>query len=104
MMQHPAVLESAVVGEEDQDGIVKPKAYVVLQRGYASDETMERKLKMFVKIKIAPYRHPRWICFVSELPKTGTGKTQRFKLRNAAPVTGSQETGDPGSRSQNIEY
>ena len=77
-----AVLEAAVVGEKDQDGMFKPKAYVVLRHGNIGDAAMERELKMFVKDKIAPYKHPRWISFVSELPKTATGKTQRFKLRS----------------------
>jgi len=92
LMQHPAVLEAAVVGEKDQDGMVKPKAYVVLLGGYAADEAMERELRIFVKDKIAPYKHPRWISFVSELPRTATGKTQRFKLRNATSATSGRET------------
>ena len=84
LFQHAAVLEAAVVGDRDQDGMIKPKAYVVLRHGYIGDEAMERELKAFVKDRIAPYKHPRWISFVSELPKTATGKTQRFKLRSAA--------------------
>jgi benzoate-CoA ligase family protein len=82
LFQHAAVLEAAVIAEKDQDGMIKPKAYVVLRHGNLGDEAMERELKMFVKDKIAPYKHPRWISFVSELPKTATGKTQRFKLRS----------------------
>ena len=92
LFQHAAVLEAAVVGEKDQDGMIKPKAYVVLRHGYAGDEAMERELKVFMRDKIAPYKHPRWITFVSELPKTATGKTQRFKLRNAALA---RETSEP---------
>jgi benzoate-CoA ligase family protein len=91
LFQHAAVLEAAVVGEKDQDGMIKPKAYVVLRHGYVGDEFMERELKTFVRDKIAPYKHPRWISFVSELPKTATGKTQRFKLRNATSAIGASE-------------
>ncbi|HEX4453249.1 MAG TPA: benzoate-CoA ligase family protein [Kofleriaceae bacterium] len=75
---HPAVLEAAVVGAEDQDGLIKPKAFVVTRNEVAADE-----LKAFVKDRLAPYKYPRWVEFVSELPKTATGKIQRFKLRDA---------------------
>jgi benzoate-CoA ligase len=91
LFQHAAVLDAAVVGEKDRDGMIKPKAYVVLRQGYSGDELMERELKTFVKDKIAPYKHPRCISFVSELPKTATGKTQRFKLRAAASAIGESE-------------
>ena len=77
-----AVLEVAVVGHQDEDQLVKPKAYVVLKDGHAASATLEAELKAFVKDKIAPYKYPRWIEFVSELPKTATGKIQRFKLRS----------------------
>jgi benzoate-CoA ligase family protein len=81
LTQHSAVLEAAVVGHEDNDHLVKPKAFVVLNRGYSASCSLEDELKGFVKDKIAPYKHPRWITFVPELPKTATGKIQRFKLR-----------------------
>jgi benzoate-CoA ligase len=81
LVGHPAVLEAAVVGAEDTDRLVKPKAFVVLKDGYAGAPALEAELKGFVKDKIAPYKYPRWIEFVSELPKTATGKIQRFKLR-----------------------
>jgi benzoate-CoA ligase family protein len=81
LIQHPAVLESAVVGHEDDDRLVKPKAFVVLKEGYVASSTLENELKGFIKDKIAPYKYPRWITFVPELPKTATGKIQRFKLR-----------------------
>jgi benzoate-CoA ligase len=81
LIGHPAVLESAVVGCEDTDELVKPKAFVVLKEGYAGSPALEADLKGFVKDKIAPYKYPRWIEFVSELPKTATGKIQRYKLR-----------------------
>ena len=77
-MSHAAVLEVAVIGVADADELVKPKAYVVLKPGHAvtADE-----LKTHVKQQLAPYKYPRWIEFVGELPKTATGKIQRFKLR-----------------------
>jgi benzoate-CoA ligase family protein len=80
LIKHPAVLEAAVVGHEDSDRLVKPKAFVVLKEP-AATEGLAEELKAFVKDKIAPYKYPRWIEFVPELPKTATGKIQRFKLR-----------------------
>ena len=81
LMGHPAVLEVAVVGHEDTDRLVKPKAFVVLKDGVAAATALEDELKGFVKDKLAPYKYPRWIEFVPSLPKTATGKIQRFKLR-----------------------
>ena len=81
LIGHGAVLEAAVVGQEDTDKLVKPKAYVVLKAGHNPSPALEADLKAFVKDKIAPYKYPRWIEFVPELPKTATGKIQRFKLR-----------------------
>ena len=75
---HDAVLEAAVVGHDDADGLTKPKAFVVLKPG-ASAEPAE--LQAFVKTRLAPYKYPRWVELVSELPKTATGKIQRYKLR-----------------------
>jgi len=69
------------VGHEDTDRLVKPKAFVVLKDGTAAAPGLEAELKGFVKDKLAPYKYPRWIEFVTELPKTATGKIQRFKLR-----------------------
>jgi benzoate-CoA ligase family protein len=83
LIQHPAVLEAAVVGHEDDDRLVKPRAFVVLQEGLSASPALEDELKTFVKDKIAPYKYPRWITFLSELPKTATGKIQRFKLRQS---------------------
>ncbi|MEJ7686156.1 MAG: benzoate-CoA ligase family protein [Variovorax sp.] len=78
LMQHPAVLEAAVIGKQDADGLTKTKAYVVLKSGRsATDE----ELKAFVKERLAPYKYPRFVEFVDELPKTATGKIQRFRLR-----------------------
>ena len=81
LIRHPAVLEAAVVGKEDSDRLVKPQAFVVLKEPAAASATLVDELKGFVKDKIAPYKYPRWIEFVPELPKTATGKIQRFKLR-----------------------
>jgi len=81
LVGHPAVLEVAVVGHEDTDRLVKPKAFVVLKEGSVAATGLEAELKLFVKDKLAPYKYPRWIEFVPALPKTATGKIQRFKLR-----------------------
>ncbi len=83
LMQHPAVLECAVIGVEDAEGLLKTKAFVVLQTGQKTDEAA---LKAFVKEHLAPYKYPRSIEFVDELPKTATGKIQRFRLREQERV------------------
>jgi len=87
LAEHPAVVEAGVVGAEDQDGLVKPLAFVVLARGHAESSALEAELKAFVKQRLAPYKYPRWIVFAAELPKTATGKIQRFKLRDIAKRT-----------------
>jgi benzoate-CoA ligase len=84
LTQHPAVLESAVVGVADADALIKPKAYIVLRDPTQVDDKLVAELKQFVKDRAAPFKYPRWIEFVSELPKTATGKTQRYKLRERA--------------------
>lgn len=81
LLEHQAVLEAAVVGAEDNDALVKPKAYVVLRQGHSASPQLATALQDFVKSKIASYKYPRWIEFIDELPKTATGKMQRFKLR-----------------------
>jgi len=78
LVSHEAVLEAAVVGKEDEQKLVKPKAFVVLKPG--KQATIE-ELQEYVKSKLAPYKYPRWVEFATELPKTATGKIQRFKLR-----------------------
>lgn len=78
LVQHPAVLEAAVIGVPDAEGLTKTKAFVVLKPGGAATAD---ELKAFVKDKLAPYKYPRMIEFVPDLPKTATGKIQRFKLR-----------------------
>ncbi|MEO8652925.1 MAG: benzoate-CoA ligase family protein, partial [Ramlibacter sp.] len=78
LVQHPAVLEAAVIGTQDAEGLTKTKAFVVLKDGAVATES---DLKAFVKDRLAPYKYPRLIEFVDELPKTATGKIQRFRLR-----------------------
>jgi benzoate-CoA ligase len=79
LVQHPAVLEAAVIGKEDAEGLTKTKAFVVFKPGHSVGED---ELKAFVKERLAPYKYPRFWEFVGELPKTATGKIQRFKLRD----------------------
>lgn len=82
LMSHPAVLECGVVGAPDAEGLVKPKAYVVLRAGYDGTDALQEELIGYVKERIAVYKYPRWIIFVDQLPKTATGKIQRYKLRD----------------------
>jgi len=79
LVQHPAVLEAAVIGVPDGNGLTRTKAFVVLKPGAAAGED---ELKAFVKDRLAPYKYPRMIEFLPELPKTATGKIQRFRLRD----------------------
>ena len=89
LVQHPAVLEAAVIGVPDDEGLTRAKAYVVLKPGqHVSDD----ELKAFVKERLAPYKYPRQIEFIAELPKTATGKIQRFRLRDE----GSRGSMSPG--------
>lgn len=81
LITHEAVLEAAVVGIEDEERLIKPKAFVVLKPGFGPGEAMRQTLQAHVKGMLAPYKYPRWIEFVEDLPKTATGKIQRFKLR-----------------------
>jgi 4-hydroxybenzoate-CoA ligase len=83
LITHPAVLEAAVVPEADPEGLLKPKAFVVL-RADANTNGLHEALKEHVKQKIGPWKYPRWIDVVDSLPKTATGKIQRFKLRDGA--------------------
>ena len=75
---HPAVLEAAVVGHEDEQGLTKPRAFVVLKQGA---EVSVEALQAHVKAAAGPWKYPRWVEMVDDLPKTATGKIQRFKLR-----------------------
>jgi benzoate-CoA ligase len=81
VLAHPAVLECAVVGATDTDGLMKPKAFVVLRPGLAPTHETARDIQAFVKANIAPFKYPRWVELVAEIPKTATGKIQRFRLR-----------------------
>jgi len=81
LITHEAVLEAAVVGAEDENKLVKPKAFVVLKPGQSGSDALKSALQQHVKSKLAPHKYPRWIEFLNELPKTATGKIQRFKLR-----------------------
>ncbi|MCW8944234.1 MAG: benzoate-CoA ligase family protein [Sedimenticola sp.] len=82
IIAHPAVLECAVVAATDPENLVKPKAYVVLKSGQQPSNEMADEIKQYVKTTLAPYKYPRWVEFIDELPKTATGKIKRFKLRN----------------------
>ncbi len=81
LISHEAILEAAVVGKEDDDGLVKPKAFIVLQDGFVANDVLFASLKDHVKAAAGPWKYPRWIEARQDLPKTATGKIQRFKLR-----------------------
>ena len=84
LLEHPAVLEVAVTGRADHDGLVKPKATVVLKSEYRPSEELKGELQALVRERLTPNKYPRWVEFVDDLPKTVTGKIQRFKLRPAS--------------------
>jgi benzoate-CoA ligase family protein len=91
LVEHPAVLEAAVVGRPDESELFKPEAWIVLKdpaagAGAERRAALERELLAHVKAALAPYKYPRWWRFVPELPKTATGKIQRYKLRQPAPA------------------
>lgn len=81
LIAHPAVREAAVIAREDANKLTKPAAYVVLKPGFSSNEELIRALQDWVTKRLEAYKRPRWITFLSDLPKTSTGKLQRFKLR-----------------------
>jgi benzoate-CoA ligase len=81
ILAHDAVVECAVVGAADADGLIKPKAFVVVRAGVAPGPELARSIQTFVRERIAPYKYPRWVEFLESLPKTATGKIQRFRLR-----------------------
>jgi len=81
LSQHPAVLECAVVGAPDAKDLIKPKAFVILRNGYKKTEELKEELKKWVLDRQAKFKYPRWVEFVDELPKSATGKIQRFRLR-----------------------
>jgi benzoate-CoA ligase len=99
LITHSAVLEAAVIGKADEEDLIKPLAFVVLKPGQAPSEALAEELRHHVKTRLAPYKYPRWIEFTDELPKTATGKIQRFKLRQRVagihgrpPLAGASET------------
>jgi benzoate-CoA ligase len=85
LITHESVLEAAVVGRMDADRLTKPVAYVVVKPGAQADAALAEALKAHVKSRLAPFKYPRWIEFMPELPKTATGKIQRYKLRELHP-------------------
>jgi 4-hydroxybenzoate-CoA ligase len=81
LVSHEAVREAAVIGKEDADGLIKPKAFVVLRNGYAADEHLFEALRAHVKAHAGAWKHPRWFAVRTDLPRTPTGKIQRYVLR-----------------------
>ena len=81
LISHEAVLEAAVIGKTDGDGLTRPKAFIVLKNGYGADEQLFEALRLHVKERAGPWKYPRWIDVRPDLPRTATGKIQRFKLR-----------------------
>jgi 4-hydroxybenzoate-CoA ligase len=92
LISHDAVLEAAVIPKEDSDGLIKPKAFVVLKNGHANDETLLHALKEHVKARAGTWKYPRWIELRSDLPRTATGKVQRYKLREEEARRGAAST------------
>ena len=80
-MEHPAVAETAVIGKPDPERTELIKAFVVLKPGYSSDDQLGEELKFFVKKRLAAHAYPREVEFLADLPKTPSGKIQRFVLR-----------------------
>jgi benzoate-CoA ligase family protein len=89
---HPAVLECGVVGREDHDRLIKPAAFVVVRPGAAATPELGAELQQFVRERLAEYKRPRWVEFLPELPKTATGKIQRFRLREMAGLNSQVST------------
>jgi 4-hydroxybenzoate-CoA ligase len=90
LVSHPAVLEAAVVAKEDEEGLTKPKAFIVLKSGVKPGERLFEELKTHVKKRAGIWKYPRWIDVRAELPKTATGKIQRFKLREEDAAAGAE--------------
>jgi benzoate-CoA ligase len=87
LLEHPAVLECGVGSRSDRDGLVKPFAFVVLRQGIPPTPELKHELQQFACTRLAEYKRPRWFAFVGELPKTATGKIQRYRLRDVAAAT-----------------
>ncbi len=107
---HPSVAEAAVVGAADADGLVKPKAFVVLQEGINGSPDLASELKAFVKSRLSPFKYPRWIDFCAALPRNAIGKIQRFKLRapatagKARPVSESERAKGKARAAKTLEH
>ena len=84
LLEHPAVLEAAVIGRRDADGLTRPHAFCVLKEGLTPPPSLEQELADLVRRRLAGYKAPRRVEVVAELPKTATGKIQRFRLRDGA--------------------
>jgi 4-hydroxybenzoate-CoA ligase len=93
LVSHDAVLEAAVIGTEDHDGLIKPKAFLVLKPGHQADERLFEDLKDHVKQRAGVWKYPRWFEVRADLPKTATGKIQRFKLREENAATAAADAG-----------
>jgi benzoate-CoA ligase len=102
LVAHEAVWEAAVIGAEDDEGLIKPLAFVVTNVGHVGDSTLEAELKEYVKNVLSPYKYPRWIEFVDALPRGPGGKLLRYKLRPARrsrrAETGADRTPIPAKR------
>ena len=88
LVAHPAVLEAAVIARDDEAGLAKPVAYVVVKPGRVADEPLREELQAWVTDRIGAYKRPRWVEFLNDIPKTATGKLQRFKLREMQKQSG----------------
>src|SRR5438093_13618471 len=84
LIEHSAVMECGVGARADHDGLLKPDAFVVLRQGISGTPELAAELQQFVRARLADYKRPRWVAFIAELPKTATGKVQRYKLRERA--------------------
>ena len=82
LVEHPKVLEAAVVGRADDDELIKPEAFVVLNDAGDESDALKKELLEHCKTGLARYKYPRWFNFLDDLPKTATGKIQRFRLRS----------------------
>ena len=82
LVEHPKVLEAAIVGREDDVQLIKPEAFIVLNNSADAGQELEAELLEHCKTGLARYKYPRWFNFVEDLPKTATGKIQRFQLRS----------------------